>query len=86
MASMLGVKLFQFVNVDGTKLEDPREVKYNIVYFFKNVLTSRTMKAEIVLDTSLKAIPRRLTPLNVEDLVKHVSDEEIGDFFYSKGW
>lgn len=66
--------MISICNNAGTKLEYSGEVKSEIVHFLK--------KVEIVLDTLLQALPRRLSPSMYEDLSKHVSAEEIGDIFF----
>lgn len=68
---------------DGTRINEPREVKEEIVGYFQRLLSVATHDRPIDIDVLGRAMSRRLTPSQCSELAKEVSEEEIKDAFFS---
>jgi len=68
---------------DGTRINEPREVKEEIVGYFQRLLSVATHDRPMDIDVLGRAMSRRLTPSQCSELAKEVSEEEIKDAFFS---
>jgi len=63
-------KIVSVCKEDGTKVYNPSEVKAEIVGFFQKLLGEAPSNAQSNLDILHKALPRRLTPSQCDDLIE----------------
>ncbi|GLT65634.1 hypothetical protein SLA2020_380530 [Shorea laevis] len=68
---------------DGTRVENPTEVKEEIVGFFQRLLSEVPSNTPINQEVLRKAPPRRLTPDQCNDLLRGVTEGEIKDVLFS---
>ncbi len=67
-------KIVSICTEDGTKLENPSDVKAEIVRYYHNLLGTTPVHSANDLDSLSKAFPRRLTEAQQLVLAREVTD------------
>lgn len=68
---------------DGSRVDDPKEVKTEFVAFFQKLLSAPPSQPEIDRDLLGKVLPRRLSREQREELDKVVTEEEVRSTIFS---
>lgn len=76
-------KIVSIVKEDGSRVDNPTEIKDEIVRFFQNLLSSTPRPTPIDMDLLDRVMTRKVSTSQCFDLVKEVSDEEIKEVFFS---
>lgn len=76
-------KIVYICGEDGTRINNPFDVKDEIVRYFNNLLGAGPQNEQVDLEARRKALPKRITPDQVVELGREVTEEEIRLVFFS---
>ena len=70
-------KIVSICGENGTRIDNPKDVKEEIVKYLKNLLSAAPQNTQIDLEALRKALPKKMTRVQFAELGRDVTEEEI---------
>jgi mannosylglycoprotein endo-beta-mannosidase len=76
-------KIVSVCREDGTRIDNPQEVKAEVVSYFKKLLNPDSPCGQLDINSLSRALPNKISPEQCETLGKEVSEEEVKTVLFS---